>query len=106
MRVASQSLGAGLRTHSTKGSRRLIRWVTLAGGAVLLAGCVSPPPYPNYPPQGYLPPPYVAQPPVVMPPQAGPVPLYPAPAPRREAMPADMAGSTATLTLPVTFFLR
>lgn len=85
MRIVSHSFGAGLRARGPKRGRNVIRWLVLAGGAAFLAGCVSPPPYPAYPPLGYLPPPYVAQPPVVAP-QPGPVPLYPAP--RREAAPA------------------
>lgn len=83
--VASQSLGANSETHGTEGGRRMIRWLTLAGGAALLAGCVAPS-YPVYPAQLYLPPPYVAQP-LFPAPQPGPVPLYPAPAPRQEAAP-------------------
>lgn len=70
----------------------VVRWLTLACGAAMLAGCVTPS-YPPYPTPLYLPPPYVAQPPYfAQPPYAAqpssPVPLYPAPEPRRETAPA------------------
>lgn len=91
MRVTAQSLGAGSRAQGRGEGRCMVRWLTLAGGAALLAGCVAPP-YPPYPTPLYLPPPYVAQPPYaaqppVALPQSGPAPLYPAPEPRREAAP-------------------
>lgn len=70
-----------------RGVNRMIRWLTLACGAAMLAGCIAPS-YPSYPAPLYLPPPYVTPPPYAAQP-SGPVPLYPmpAPVPRQEALP-------------------
>lgn len=102
MGVALQSLGTGLSIASAvrhgatgariataghtarKETRGMIRWLMLACGAAMLAGCVSPT-YPAYPTPIY-PPPYVTQPPYAVQPP-GPVPLYPTPEPRQEVAP-------------------